>query len=122
MIIKEITYSYLGTADLFYEEIKQIINENINNDDIVNLICEKKGYSEKEFNKKFLKKFKVTPHKFLIHCRLLKAKEYLVNTNLKIDEIAIKSGFVSMNSFIFHMKNQNHITPAQYRKKFQKTG
>ena len=98
------------------------INENINNDDIVNLICEKKGYSAREFNKKFLKKFKVTPHKFLIHCRLLKAKECLVNTNLKIDEIAIKSGFVSMNSFIFHMKNQNHITPAQYRKKFQKTG
>jgi len=122
LIIKEILYSYLETADLFYEELRQIINENINNDDIVKLICEKKGYTEKEFNKKFLKKFKVTPHKFLIHCRLLKAKEYLVNTNLKTDEIAFKSGFVSLNSFIFHMKEQNSVTPTQYRKEFRKTG
>ena len=122
LIIKEIIYSYIETSDLFYEELKQIINENINNDDIVSVICEKKGYTEKEFNKKFLKKFKVTPHKFLIYCRLLKAKEYLVNTNMKIEDVASKSGFVSMNSFIFHMKEQNNITPSQYRKKFQKTG
>ena len=107
---------------MFFEELKEIINENISNDDIVKVICEKKGYTEKEFNKKFLKKFKVTPHKFLIYCRLLKAKEFLINTDMKIKDITTECGFVSTNSFIFYMREENNMTPEEYRKKFQKTG
>mgnify|MGYP003293554050 CR=1 FL=1 len=97
---KEIIYSYLETSDLFFKELKEIIYEDIDNDDIIKIICKNNGYKESEFNKKFLKKFKVTPYQFLIHCRLLKAKELLVNTDLPITEVARKSGFVSVNSFI----------------------
>ena len=120
LIKKEIIYSYLGTSDLFFKELKEIIYENIDNDDIIKIICKNNGYKESEFNKKFLKKFKVTPFQFLIHCRLLKAKELLVNTDLSIAEVAKNSGFVSINSFIFHMKKQNNITPTVYRKNFKK--
>ncbi|MBP3597719.1 MAG: AraC family transcriptional regulator [Clostridia bacterium] len=117
---KEIIYSYLETSDLFFKELKEIIYEDIDNDDIIKIICKNNGYKESEFNKKFLKKFKVTPYQFLIHCRLLKAKELLVNTDLSITEVARKSGFVSINSFIFYMKKQNNSTPTEYRKNSKK--
>ena len=121
LIKKEIIYSYLETSDLLYKELKEIIYEHINNDNIIEIICKQKNYNENEFTKRILKKFKVTPHEFLIHCRLLKAKELLANTNMNINKISDKSGFTSVNSFIYYMKKNNYLTPNEYREKFQKT-
>lgn len=120
LIKKEIIYSYIGTSDLFYKELKEIIYKNIDNDDIMKIICIDKGYKECEFNKKILKKFKVTPYQLLLHCRLSKAKELLANTDFSIRKIAEESGFVSVNSLIFNMKRQYNMTPSIYRKNSKK--
>lgn len=120
LIKKEIIYSYIETSDLFYKEMKEMIFNNIDNDDVINIICQNKGYKKSEFNKKILKKFKVTPYQFLLHCRLFKAKKLLADTDLSIKEIAEQSGFVSVNSLIFNMKKQYNITPSIYRKNSKK--
>lgn len=122
LVKNEIIYSYIETSDLLYKELKDIVYEHINNDNIVEIICKIKNYKEKEFVKKLFKKFKITPYDFLIHCRLLKAKELLKNTKLSVKDISKESGFSSTNSLIFYMKKNNQLTPSEYRKKFQKTG
>lgn len=122
LVKNEIIYSYIETSDLLYKELKVIVYEHINNDNVVEIICKTKNYKEKEFVRKFFKKFKITPYDFLIHCRLLKAKELLKSTKLSIKDISKESGFSSTNSLIFYMKKNYQLTPGEYRKKFQKTG
>lgn len=122
LIKSEMIYSYLDKSDLYYEELKQIVYSDLDNDNIVPLICNEKGYKEYEFNRRFFEKFKITPYQFLIHCRLEKTKKMLEETNLNVEEISIQSGFSSVSSLMHHLKKNCNMTPGEYRNKFQKTG
>lgn len=117
LIKNEILYAYIDKTDLYYEELKEIVYNNLGNDNIAPVICDIKGYNKSEFNRRFFERFKITPYQFLIHCRLTKAKELLEETDLNIEEIAEKSGFSSTTSLIYHIKEKYNITPAKYREK-----
>lgn len=65
----------------------------------------------------FHKETGVTFSEYLMSCRVNKAKDLLINTNTKVKEISMLSGFTSHRNFIKMFKNVTGMTPQEYRKK-----
>ena len=59
--------------------------------------------------------------KYLIDIRMEKACEYLKNSNLKLDEILEKVGYIDKSYFVKSFRQHTSLTPSKYRAKF-KTG
>lgn len=57
-----------------------------------------------------------SPKKYLLLNRLSYAKTLLKNSDLSIEQVAIQSGFYDANSFIRSFRQENNITPSQYKK------
>lgn len=56
---------------------------------------------------------------YIAKYRLMKAKQFLLETDLKIDEIAEKVGYWGRNSLIRAFRRYEGITPAKYRSSHQ---
>lgn len=63
----------------------------------------------------FVKRTGSTLHEYLIHVRIGKAKELLVNTNHPIKVVADAAGFINDSHFCKVFRKYNAISPVQYR-------
>ena len=52
---------------------------------------------------------------YLVQFRLAEAKKLLISTQLSIEEIAARVGYVNVNNFIRIFKDREQLTPLQYR-------
>lgn len=63
--------------------------------------------------------FKNTTHlsyiDYLTNIRIKHAKEYLENTNLTLEEISAKVGYINLSSFMRTFKRKTGSTPSKYR-------
>lgn len=57
--------------------------------------------------------------KYITQERINGAKNLLIATDLPISEIATRNGFQSIAYFSKQFKNQENMTPSEYRKKFR---
>jgi AraC-like DNA-binding protein len=64
-------------------------------------------------NRSFSKTFGMPPHTYQIQMRILQAKR-LLRKEYSIEQVAIKTGFVSQSHFGSHFKRLVCITPKQY--------
>ena len=69
---------------------------------------------------RFLRLFKLktglSPHEFLIRCRIDKAKEYL-SQGKPLVETAMETGFFDQSHFCRHFKRVTGKSPSSYRKR-----
>jgi len=74
----------------------------------------------------FLRRFNritgMPPAQWLTSERLAKAVDYLENTVLSVDEIALRIGFASASSLRAHFKKLYSVSPVAYRKLFRSQG
>lgn len=66
----------------------------------------------------FKEAFGVTPHQYIIHCRLEKAVEMIVNQRLSIGEIATKVGFADTPTFSKAFKKKYGYNPSMQLRNF----
>jgi AraC-like DNA-binding protein len=59
---------------------------------------------------------------YLIQYRMSMAKKWLVETDLKISEIAEKAGYKIPQNFIRIFRKAEGITPGQYREQYAHRG
>lgn len=110
----------------------QILRHNYNENTIVSI----KKYLDMNFSKcitlddlsktfylhpvylqrKFKQEYDVSPTDYITRLRINHAKDYLISTNLSIEEISYKTGFSTPSYFIRVFKKFEHCTPHQYRK------
>lgn len=99
-----------------YEKIIDYINNHYAEADLsINLLAEKLGVSTSYISKIFKKNMKMNYIKYLTDVRLEHATQLLVNTDLKINEISEKVGYLNTSSFIRLFKKNYFVTPAEYR-------
>ena len=95
------------------------ILEHIKEEITVETLAEYALMSPRNFARVFARELQITPAKFINKLRVENACQYLIETQLSIDEIAqicgLKSGENLRRQFLILME----ITPAQYRKSFQ---
>ena len=80
-------------------------------------ISEKACFSRYHFLRLFRQAFNQTPHQYLIHRRIEKAKELLSEDDLRVTDVCFEVGFQSLGSFstLFH-RCVGHA-PATYRER-----
>lgn len=74
------------------------------------------GMSPRTFLRRFADATGTTPARWILNERLLRARESLANSRLRIDEIAQQTGFGSAASLRHHFRAQFDISPGDYRK------
>ena len=72
--------------------------------------------SQKYISRYFKEQFAISFMQYVGHLRMEKAKDLLRNTELSITEVAMSSGYPSVNLFIRSFKETYQVTPLQYRK------
>ncbi len=68
------------------------------------------------FKRRFHKHFNISPHRWILLCRLKLAKELLTSTDGSIADIAMQCGFVNNSHFIATFRRYYNITPLKYRR------
>lgn len=78
------------------------------------------GMSLKQYRKHFKKMMGEYPAKYICEQKLLVVKDYLVNTDLSINQIADMFWFSSSYYLSTSFKKKYGCTPSEYRKRFRK--
>ncbi len=107
-----INYKTISTAKRF---IEQHANEKITLHDIADSV----NLSDFYFHNNFTLATGITPHKYLIQCRIEMAKKLLWENKVPIIEIAELCGFSSQQHFNMVFKKETSMSPANYRKELQ---
>lgn len=68
----------------------------------------------------FKEKTNYTISEYVIKLRMRRAKHLLIGTDLSVSDLAFEVGYYSVSSFIRKFKEQEGITPGQYKKKYFK--
>ena len=63
---------------------------------------------------------KMSPYDYLIHFRLLKSIDYLLDSTFNITEISEKVGFQNVNHYIQTFKKAYTLSPKKYQKNIEK--
>ena len=99
------------------ERIYAYITENFSLDVTLDSLAERFSYSKDHIIRVFKSAYKITPHQYLLQCRVCYAKILLSAERLSISEIASECGFADTSSFHRAFSGLEGVSPAQYRAK-----
>ena len=74
------------------------------------------GFSERSFNRHWKTYMKETPHQYLTSLRMAEAKRLLTETGLRVEEIAKRLGYSSLESFGFAFRKRFGMSPRSFRR------
>lgn len=117
LVLRILTYgdkSYFKTNES-YLLAKKYIDENYANIKTVDDVCRSMYISRYYLTHLFKEYSGVSPLKYIIIKRMEFAKELLRTTDLPICEIALKTGYIEINSFVKTFKKVENMTPNAYR-------
>lgn len=72
--------------------------------------------SERNFQRQFKRETGWTPHEFLLHIRLEAVRQQLAETDLPVDKIARRCGFMSGEHVAKLFRKHMSMSPCEYRK------
>jgi transcriptional regulator GlxA family with amidase domain len=84
----------------------------------IDALAQVAGMSVSQFNRWFPKVFGMAPHRYVIQCRLRRARELLATTRLPLNEIALIIGFADQSHFSRRFHEFIGEPPRQFRKRF----
>ncbi len=102
--------------DLFLDKVVHVITEHLDNHQLtVEDICTKLHISYMQFYRKLKGLTGKTPVQFIRKMRLLKGKQMLQMTELKISEVAYSIGFSDPNYFSRVFNKEFGLSPSDFR-------
>lgn len=103
-----------GLTSLKLQQIKEYINENLDCDLTLTELAALVQISPYHFLRLFKQSVGSTPHQYILHCRIEKAKYLLQHRDISIAEIARKVGFCDQSHLTQYFKRIVGVTPKQY--------
>lgn len=107
----------MNTSNVIIQQIIEYILEHYNNDITLSSVALKFNMSESSLSKKFKNFTGFRFKEYLINVRIAAAKNYLINTDMTITNIANLCGFNESNSFGDTFKRITGESPRDFRKK-----
>lgn len=100
------------------DQIIHIVQQEFDSDISLNYIAQKLHYNPNYLSSIFKKETNTSFSEYLSLYRLTKAKEWLVETDMTVKEIAEKLQYNNSQNFIRTFKKAEGITPGKYRKNY----
>ncbi len=94
----------------------EYMEKDFANLDGINTLADRLGISLSHFTREFTKETGINPIKYLTNIRMQNAMQLLSNTDLSINDIALKCGFSCGNYFSKIFKKSRHLSPNEFRK------
>lgn len=98
-----------------FMKVCNYINDHCTDDILVDDLAEIAGFSKFHFTRLFQQYMGVSYYNYLNHHRILHAETLLIDPNLSVTEVAMRSGFGSLATFNRAFKTYKKCTPTQYR-------
>jgi len=110
----------VADEDPFIEQLKQMISENLSNPEFsVEWLAHEIGVSPVSLHRKLKQLCGQSTQQLIIAFRLNKAKDLLIKSSHNISEIGYAVGFNDPNYFSQAFKKLYHLSPSEFRLKFQ---
>jgi len=102
------------------QQVIDYIQAYLDSDLSLNQLAASVQMSPHYFSRLFKETTGFTPHKYVINCRIERAKELLKQKQISIAEIAKEVGFVDQSHLNRYFKRKVGITPKQFSQQYQK--
>jgi transcriptional regulator GlxA family with amidase domain len=102
-----------------FADLNQWLAENLASDLSVTMMADRVAMSPRNFARRFKQAMNVTPNTHLQMLRVDAARRLLSESSLSIPRIAKRCGFASASALRTEFKAQVHITPEEFRSRFQ---
>ena len=114
--------SLAGKYSLIHRSVKYIETNYADPDLYTPYLAEISGIGETYYRNIFIAVFNVPPTKYIQQYRVDKAKALLVDSELSVEEIALKVGFANSSYFCKVFKSVAGLTPSEYADKGRSIG
>ncbi|KAB8319574.1 helix-turn-helix transcriptional regulator [Tolypothrix campylonemoides VB511288] len=102
-----------GLSKSTLQQVRSYINEHLHQEVKLSEIAAIAQMSQYHFLRLFKQSMGVTPHQYILQCRIDKAKYLLQHSELNIADIAARVGFCDQSHFTRYFKRIVGITPKQ---------
>ncbi len=82
----------------------------------LDVLADECGVSSSYLSRYFKQRMECTPMAYVENARMEIAKDLLKNTNLSLDEILERTGYIDKSNFIRKFRKREGVTPMSYRK------
>jgi AraC-like DNA-binding protein len=110
-----ILHTHKRTQSRLIHDICRFIDANLDKDITAKGLWQRFNYHPSSLHKLFREELHLTLKKYVDSKRIEKAKDLLLTTNLKINEIAVQVGYSHTQSFIAFFHHIVHCTPVEFR-------
>ena len=102
-------------SKLVWQQVREYINEHLHQEIKLIELAAIAQMSPYHFLRLFKQSMGVTPHQYILQCRIEKAKNLLQHSELSIAEVAASVGFCDQSHFTRYFKRIVGVTPKQLR-------
>jgi AraC family transcriptional regulator len=105
-----------GLARSALKRVEEYVDANLDSaldiDELATLV----RMSPSHFTRSFNRSVGLTPHRYVVQCRVAKARELLTTTDLPLTEIALNIGFSDQSHFSRRFQEFVGVPPGAYRR------
>ncbi len=98
------------------QRVTEYIIDHLADDLLLETMAQEVGMSRYHFARLFKLSTGLSPYQYVIQCRIERAKMLLLQSKLKISEVASQVGFADQSQFTRHFKRLLGVTPKEIRK------
>ncbi len=109
-----------GHQDSLVGEAQHLMRNQISGEIRIDRLAEKLGATTRTLTRRFVKAVGVTPLKYLQRLRVEQAKRLLSTTDNAVERVAERVGYADVAGFRRVFERETALTPAQYRRRFQR--
>jgi AraC family transcriptional regulator len=104
-----------GLAPTKLKRVLEYVDSNLDQEISLANLAEAAGLSAAHLCNAFRHSTGKSPHQFVMHARIERAKELLRGSGLRVIDVAIASGFKNPQHFARVFRSACHLTPTQYK-------
>lgn len=99
-----------------FRRVREYVDAHLSSRLDVQALARIVGLSASHFSRAFQKAVGVPPHRYVVQCRVIRAKELLSTTRLSLTEIALSSGFSDHSHFSRRFHEFTGVAPRDFRR------
>ena len=99
-----------------FGRVRQYVDANLDARLDVQALAQMIGMSASHFSRSFHKAVGVSPHMYVLQCRVIRAQELLATTQLPLAEIALSIGFSDQSHFSRRFHELIGVPPRKFRR------